>query len=99
MTLGRLLVASVLAGACASGRAGTAAAPAPAPSAAAPIQPTPPSPPPASASASVRYGPGAQRYLVHRQLHIQQTLGDLFLAKRRAPRSTLFPYTTLALRT
>src|SRR6266516_4115264 len=76
MTLGRLLVASVLAGACASGRAGTAAAPAPATSAAAPIQPTPPSPPPASASASVRYGPGAQRDLVHRQLHIQQTLGE-----------------------
>jgi len=24
----------------------------------------------------VRYGPGAQRYLVHRQLHIRQTLGD-----------------------
>jgi len=24
----------------------------------------------------VRYGPGAQRYLVHRQLHIQQTLGE-----------------------
>lgn len=78
MTPRRLLVASVLAGACASGRAGTAAAPAPPPptSAAAPIQPTPPPPPPASASAGVRYGPGAQRYLVHRQLHIQQTLGD-----------------------
>lgn len=83
MTPRQLLVASVLAGACASGRAGTAApaaAPppgaAPTTSSAAPIQPNPPAPPPASASASVRYGPSAQRYLVHRQLHIQQTLGD-----------------------
>ncbi len=83
MTPRQLLVASVLAGACASGRAGTAApaaAPppgaAPTTSSAAPIQPTPPAPPPASGSASVRYGPGAQRYLVHRQLHIRQTLGD-----------------------
>lgn len=74
MTPRWLLVASALAGGCASGRAGTAAAPAPATSVAAPIQPTLPSPPPASAG--VRYGPGAQRYLVHRQLHIQQTLGD-----------------------
>ena len=83
MTPRQLLVASVLAGACASGRAGTAApaaAPppgaAPTTSSAAPIQPTPPAPPPASGFASVRYGPGAQRYLVHRQLHIRQTLGD-----------------------
>ena len=86
MTPRQLLVASVLAGACASGRAGTAAAPAPATSAAAPIQPTPPSPPPASASASVRYGPGAQRYLVHRQLHIQQTLGDHVQAQKLGAR-------------
>jgi hypothetical protein len=75
----RLLpVVTALAWACASGRAGTAGAT----STAAPAQPpatptTAPSPPPtAPASASIHYGPGALRYLVHRQLHIQQTLGD-----------------------
>ena len=74
MTPRLLLVVIALVGGCASGRAGTVAATPPA----APAQPptTPPSPPPGAALASVRYGPGALRYLLHRQLHIRQTLGD-----------------------
>src|SRR5437016_4003503 len=74
MTPRLLLVVIALVGGWASGRAGTVAATPPA----APAQPptTPPSPPPGAALASVRYGPGALRYLVHRQLNIQQTLGD-----------------------
>jgi hypothetical protein len=73
----RLLAVTALASACASGRVGTAAAPAPA----APAQPaatptTSPSAPASPTPASVHYGPGAVRYLVHRQLNIRQTLGD-----------------------
>jgi hypothetical protein len=91
----RLLVVTALAGACASGRAGTAAAPgaaplpgaAPSTSPAVPAQPTPPlSPTPSPPSAGVRYGPGALRYLVHRQLHIQQTLGDQVQAQNLGAR-------------
>jgi len=86
MTPRLLVVVSALACACASGRAGTAAPPAaaPPPGAAPGTSPagpaatatTPPSPPPASGSTTVRYGPSALRYLVQRQLHIQQTVGD-----------------------
>jgi len=77
MTPRLLLFVAALAGGCASGRAGTAAAPAPASPAQPPSTPATPAPPVvASAPASVRYGPSALRYLVHRQLNIQQTLGD-----------------------
>ena len=77
MTPRLLLFVAALAGGCASGRAGTAAAPTPASPAQPPSTPATPAPPPvASAPASVRYGPSALRYLVHRQLNIQQTLGD-----------------------
>jgi len=77
MTPRLLLFVAALAGGCASGRAGTAAAPAPAAPAQPPSTPATPAPPVvASAPASVRYGPSALRYLVHRQLNIQQTLGD-----------------------
>ena len=73
MTPRLLLVVTALAGGCASGRAGTVAATSPAAPAQPPATPTtPPSPPPTS----VHYGPGALRYLLHRQLHIRQTLGD-----------------------
>ena len=77
MTPRLVLFVAALAGGCASGRAGTAAAPAPASPAQPPSTPATPAPPVvASAPASVRYGPSALRYLVHRQLNIQQTLGD-----------------------
>jgi hypothetical protein len=77
MTPRLLLLVTALAGGCASGRAGTAAATAPTSPAQPPSTPATPAPPAvASAPASVRYGPGALRYLVHRQLNIQQTLGD-----------------------
>src|SRR5437588_5693901 len=84
MTPRLLLVVIALVGGCASGRAGTVAATPPA----APAQPptTPPSPPPGAALASVRYGPGALRYLVHRQLHIRQTLGDQVQAQNLGAR-------------
>src|SRR5438045_2192969 len=77
MTPRVFLVVTALASACASTRVGTTAATTPT----APAQPastptTPPLPPVASPSPGVHYGPGALRYLVHRQLHIQQTLGD-----------------------
>jgi hypothetical protein len=79
MSARRLLVVSALTGACASGRAGPAVAPpgaAPTTSAATAAQPTLPASVPVPPPAGVRYGPGAVRYLVHRKLHIQQTLGD-----------------------
>src|SRR5437899_5043029 len=77
MTPRLLLVVTALASGCASGRAGPAATATPAAPAQPPSTPTTPPPPPAApASASVHYGPGALRYLVHRQLNIQQTLGD-----------------------
>jgi len=77
MTPRLVLFVAALAGGCASGRAGTAAAPEPASPAQPPSTPATPAPPVvASAPASVRYGPSALRYLVHRQLNIQQTLGD-----------------------
>jgi len=77
MTPRLVLFVAALAGGCASGRAGTAAAPEPASPAQPPSTPATPAPPVvASAPASVRYGPSALRYLVHRQLSIQQTLGD-----------------------
>src|SRR5947207_1815455 len=77
MTPRVFLVVTALGSACASTRAGTTATTAPT----APAQPastptTPPLPPVASPSLGVHYGPGALRYLLHRQLHIQQTLGD-----------------------
>src|SRR5205823_14076014 len=77
MTPRVFLVVTALGSACASTKVGTTAATTPT----APAQPastptTPPLPPVASPSLGVHYGPGALRYLVHRQLHIQQTLGD-----------------------
>src|SRR5437016_11227374 len=83
MTPRLLLVVTALAGGCASGRAGTVAATSPAAPAQPPATPTtPPSPPPTS----VHYGPGALRYLVHRQLNIQQTLGDQVQAQNLGAR-------------
>jgi hypothetical protein len=80
MTPRRLLTVTALASACASGRAGTTAPAAPAtpvqPPSTATSPPSPLSPPAAPAPASLHYGPAALRYLVHRHLNIQQTLGD-----------------------
>ena len=87
MTTRLLIVVTALASACASTRAGTTAATtptAPAQPASTPIAP-PPSPPP-SPSLGVHYGPGALRYLVYRQLHIQQTLGDHVQAQKLGAR-------------
>jgi hypothetical protein len=71
-------VAAALTAACGSGRAVTpppAATPSPyAPAASQPA--APPTPPAKPRADPVRYGPSAVRYLVHRQLHIQQALGD-----------------------
>lgn len=65
--------------ACASGRGGSAATPTPAaptPSDPAATQPAPrPSAPPRLPEL-VRYGPSVARYLVRRELHIQQGLGE-----------------------
>ena len=83
MTPRLLLVVIALVGGCASGRAGTVAATSPAAPAQPPATPTtPPSPPPTS----VHYGPGALRYLLHRQLHIRQTLGDQVQAQNLGAR-------------
>jgi hypothetical protein len=73
-----LCVAAALTAACGSGRAGTPpAAPTPSPYAPAASQPpTPPTPPAKPRADAVHYGPSAVRYLVHRQLHTQQALGD-----------------------
>jgi hypothetical protein len=85
----RLLVwGAAFAAACASRGGGAPATPAPALPAAQPgaasAQPAPAAPPapPAPAGATprrpdaVRYGPSALRYVVHRQLHIQQGLAE-----------------------
>ena len=74
----RLLCVAALTAACGSGRAGTPpAAATPSPYAPAASQPAAPPTPPAKPRAdAVHYGPSAVRYLVHRQLHIQQALGD-----------------------
>ena len=71
----RLLVAgTALAAACAAGARGTVPAPTtPAPD---PYATTPATTPPTPRTDAVRYGPAAARYLVRRQLHIQQALGD-----------------------
>src|SRR5258708_33190834 len=73
-----LCIAAALTAACGSGRAVTpppAATPSPyAPPASQPA--APPTPPARPGADPVRYGPSAVRYLVHRQLHIQQALGD-----------------------
>lgn len=72
-------VAVAVATACASGRGGTAATPAPAalpsadPAAAQPA--SRPSAPPRVPDL-LRYGPSVARYLVRRELHIQQGLGE-----------------------
>src|SRR5260370_5071704 len=73
-----LYAAAALTAACSSGRAVTPPpAVAPSPYAPAASQPAAPPTPPAKPRADpVRYGPSAVRYLVHRQLHIQQALGD-----------------------
>jgi hypothetical protein len=75
---------AVLAAACASGR-GVQPATTPGPYATTSDQPaarpdsashTPMPPPPPPPSEIVRYGPSALRYLIHRRLHILQTLGE-----------------------
>lgn len=73
-----LCVAAALTAACGSGRAVTPPAPAtPTPYSPAASQPAaPPTSPARPRVDAVHYGPSAVRYLVHRQLHIQQALGD-----------------------
>jgi len=73
-----LCVAAALTAACGSGRAVTPPAPAtPSPYSPAASQPAaPPTSPARPHVDAVHYGPSAVRYLVHRQLHIQQALGD-----------------------
>src|SRR2546425_4360344 len=77
MTRRLLLAATAFLTACAAGGRGTStAAPAinPAPGAISPAAAAE-APAPHRADA-VRYGPSALRYVVHRQVHIQQTLRD-----------------------
>src|SRR2546428_1040075 len=77
MTRRRLPAGTAFLTACAAGSRGTStAAPAinPAPGAISPAAAAE-APAPHRADA-VRYGPSALRYVVHRQVHIQQTLGD-----------------------
>ncbi|HZI21545.1 MAG TPA: hypothetical protein VFD76_03485 [Gemmatimonadales bacterium] len=77
-----LVASGALAAGCATGRTGTSLAPPATPSPSSPspaVSPPPPAPPAAPTthgSDPVRYGPSALRYVVHRQLHIQQSLGD-----------------------
>ena len=73
------LLAVVLTTACAGSRAGSAppASPAPAAPPYAPANSTTPAPPAPRPPDAIRYRPGALRYVVHRQIHIQQALaGD-----------------------
>jgi hypothetical protein len=75
MTRGLLLAGTVFSAACAAGSRGTPAASVPAPTTYVPATPSPdPSTP--SRPDAVRYGPSALRYVVHRQLHVQQALGE-----------------------
>jgi hypothetical protein len=77
MTRALLVLVTALAAACASRRGGAAepsatAAPAATPPAATTDKPVPLAPAAPRRSDAVRYGPSALRYLVHRQLHVQQ---------------------------
>jgi hypothetical protein len=76
MTRASLVLVTALAAACGSRRGVTAAPPVPASPAPAPpvatSQPVPLAPAAPRRSDAVRYGPSALRYLVHRQLHVQQ---------------------------
>ena len=76
----RLLAAAALTAACSGTRAGTAPSPpspAPATPPYAPATSPAPEPPTTRTPEAVRYRPSALRYVVHRQLHIQQALaGD-----------------------
>src|SRR3989454_7181994 len=69
MTRRLLLTGAALAAACAS-RTGAGAPPPPSAPAAAPVQPI--AQPAPRRSDLIHYGPSALRYVVHRQLHIQQ---------------------------
>lgn len=76
----RLLIAgTALAAACSAGTHGTStptSLPAPANPTPDPYATSPGATPASPRTDAVRYGPAAQRFLVHRQLHIQQALGD-----------------------
>ena len=69
----RLLWLSAALAACASGGGGTTPAPAPGPM---PYGPASPEQPATTRTDALRYGPSAVRYIVHRQLHIQQGFGE-----------------------
>jgi len=74
-----VLAGAVLAAACAAGARSTpgpASVPTPSNAAPDPYATTPAGTQPAPRTDAVRYGPNAQHYLVHRQLHIQQAVGD-----------------------
>ena len=76
MTRASLVLVTALAARCASRGGVTAAPPTPtSPATMPPVatgQPVPPAPAAPRRSDAVRYGPSALRYLVHRQLHVQQ---------------------------
>jgi hypothetical protein len=74
----RLLFAAAFAASCASGSGGTASGPALTPSGYGPTPgvAAPPEHPASPKTDATRYGPSALRYVVHRQLHIQQALGE-----------------------
>jgi hypothetical protein len=68
------MAVAVLAAACASGAGSRGTTPQPAPG---PPVYGPPSPPPTTPPSDlIRYGPSAMRYVVHRQLHVQQGVGE-----------------------
>ncbi len=69
MTRRLLCLTAALAAACASGSRGTASAPGPGATPYGPASVTRP-------EDAIRYGPSAVRYSVHRQLHIQQGVGE-----------------------
>lgn len=75
-----LLASGALAAGCAGGGGRTTTVPPPAtpsPTSALPSPPSQPQPqPPVHGYDPVRYGPSALRYVVHREIHIRQSLGD-----------------------
>jgi hypothetical protein len=71
------LLAVVLTSACAGSRGAPPPSPSPEPTPYAPANSTTPAPPAARPADAIRYRPSAVRYVVHRQLHIEQALaGD-----------------------
>ena len=71
------LLAVVLTSACAGSRGAPPPSPTPEPTPYAPANSTTPAPPAARPADAIRYRPSAVRYVVHRQLHIEQALaGD-----------------------